>query len=170
MLNDDFNVTMKGVGMKRLSICCVLALMVLMGCGPSPEEKKAAAEKVMISDFQEKVSAGFKDPASTQFRSVKLVGNGDGFCGELNTKNGFGAYDGFKPFGIEKGAGLVLLNAIPIVEIVAMSNMEHKQRDEYLRKHAGGFLMVGDRAKAVQILSDGLEYSKFKYWKECFPK
>lgn len=170
MLNDYFNVAMKGVGMKRLSICCVLALMVLMGCGPSPEEKKAAAEKVMISGFQEKVSAGFKDPASTQFRSVKLVGKGDGFCGELNTKNGFGAYDGFKPFGIEKGAGLVLLNAIPIVEVVAMSNMEHKQRDEYLRKHAGGFLMVGDRAKAVQILSDGLEYSKFKYWKECFPK
>lgn len=156
--------------MRRLSILGVLFSLVLIGCGPSPEEKKAAADKVIIGNFQEKVTAGFKDPASTQFRSIKLVGSGVGFCGELNTKNGYGAYDGFKPFGFEKEMGLVVLNGVPIVEVVTMADMEQKQRDEYLRKQAGGFLMVGDRAKAIQILADGMEYSKFKYWKECFGK
>jgi hypothetical protein len=160
ILCDDFNVEMKGVVMRRQSIWVVLLSFVLAGCGPSPEEKRMAAEKVIIGDFQEKVIAGFKDPASTQFR----------FCGELNTKNGYGAYDGFKPFGFEKEVGLVVLNGIPIIEVMTMADMDQKQRDEYMRKQAGGFLMVGDRAKAVQILADGMDFGKFKYWKECFRK
>lgn len=43
------------------------------------------------------VSSQMKDPASTQFRSEKLSPEG-WLCGEMNAKNSYGAYSGFKRF------------------------------------------------------------------------
>lgn len=45
---------------------------------------------------REFVTANLKDPASTQFRNEKSVG--EWVCGELNSKNGHGAYVGFKRY------------------------------------------------------------------------
>lgn len=42
------------------------------------------------------VADSLRDPASAQFRDV--VGHGDAVCGEVNGKNGYGAYAGFKHF------------------------------------------------------------------------
>lgn len=45
----------------------------------------------------------FKDPATAQFRNIQAfrVQNGDiAVCGEVNGKNSFGAYIGYKPFYI----------------------------------------------------------------------
>lgn len=39
----------------------------------------------------------FRDPESVQFRDVRL-GKEDALCGEVNAKNGYGAYVGFQPF------------------------------------------------------------------------
>ncbi|MGK9155447.1 hypothetical protein [Acinetobacter radioresistens] len=75
----------------------LLALLVgLVGCGKSEAEKaKAEAEMKEIRYnrmAKEFVKASLKDPASAQFRSQK------GFCGEVNAKNSFGGYTGFKRF------------------------------------------------------------------------
>jgi hypothetical protein len=43
------------------------------------------------------VAAQMKDPDSVQFRGEKLSSAG-WLCGEMNAKNSFGAYDGFKRF------------------------------------------------------------------------
>nr|WP_286087766.1 hypothetical protein [Enterobacter asburiae] len=75
--------------------------LVLAGCKPG--EEKA------ISLAKSEVSANLKDPASAQFRNVKVSKMTDAedgrvvavVCGEINGKNGFGAYAGFHPFFVE---------------------------------------------------------------------
>ncbi|MGE2346598.1 hypothetical protein [Enterobacter asburiae] len=47
-----------------------------------------------------------KDPESTQFKSVRTVKNSLGenyVCGEVNSKNSYGGYVGFKPFAYKSG-------------------------------------------------------------------
>lgn len=39
----------------------------------------------------------FADPVAVQFRRLRM-GREDVVCGELNAKNGYGAYVGFQPF------------------------------------------------------------------------
>jgi hypothetical protein len=48
-----------------------------------------------------------KDPRSTEFRNVTVL-NGKTVCGEVNSKNGFGAYVGFTPFAYgADGSGFI---------------------------------------------------------------
>lgn len=61
----------------------------------------AAQRKALYASVTEE----FKDPGSAQFRKVVLVDGanaktkGEGiYCGEVNAKNSYGAYAGFKPF------------------------------------------------------------------------
>ena len=51
--------------------------------------------------IKSEVSSYFKDPSSTQFRGV--TSSGSHICGEVNAKNGFGAYGGFRKFYVELG-------------------------------------------------------------------
>lgn len=44
------------------------------------------------------ISNFFKDPSTVQFRNLATVVDGSIVCGELNAKNGYGAYSGFKRF------------------------------------------------------------------------
>lgn len=47
------------------------------------------------------VANGLRDPASAQFREVRRVG--DAVCGEVNGKNAYGAYAGFRHFIVNAG-------------------------------------------------------------------
>ncbi|WP_267268543.1 SPOR domain-containing protein [Pseudomonas protegens] len=58
----------------------------LAGCGGNDIEKARTA-----------VADRLKDPDSAKFRNERQVADG-GVCGEVNGKNGFGAYSGFAPF------------------------------------------------------------------------
>lgn len=86
--------------MKKILLALAIPL-VLAGCKPS--EEKA------ISLAQSEVSANLLDPGSAQFRNMKvakMMDADDGrviavVCGEINGKNGFGAYAGFHPFFVE---------------------------------------------------------------------
>jgi len=85
---------------KKILLALAVTL-VLAGCKPG--EEKA------ISLAKSEVSANLKDPASAQFRNVKVSKMTDAedgrvvavVCGEINGKNGFGAYAGFHPFFVE---------------------------------------------------------------------
>lgn len=86
--------------MKKILLALVVPL-ILAGCKPG--EEKA------ISLAKYEVAANLKDPASAQFRNVKVSKMTDAedgrvvavVCGEINGKNGFGAYAGFHPFFVE---------------------------------------------------------------------
>lgn len=43
-----------------------------------------------------------KDPDSVQFRNVTVIPGTQEVCGEYNARNGYGGYNGFKPFWVNK--------------------------------------------------------------------
>lgn len=61
------------------------AALSLVGCA---DAKRTA---------QAKVADQMRDPASAQFRAVKVRKSG-AVCGEVNAKNGYGGYVGFREF------------------------------------------------------------------------
>ncbi|MFC3711261.1 hypothetical protein ACFOMD_01680 [Sphingoaurantiacus capsulatus] len=77
-------------------------LLALGGCGDTERGK-------------EMVARDFRDPASLQWRDVRMVehGGSDYLCGEVNGKNGFGAYAGFRPFVVDIGWGKAALEPRP---------------------------------------------------------
>lgn len=54
-----------------------------------------------LQDVQEMVKAKLTDPESAQFRNVK-ASTEDYICGEVNSKNKFGGYVGFRSFAYDK--------------------------------------------------------------------
>lgn len=77
--------------MKRLVIATVG--LGLAGCGNTGPAKEAVGDQL-------------KDPSSAQFKEVRRT---DGVvCGEVNAKNSFGAYEGFRRFFVVDGAEAVL--------------------------------------------------------------
>ena len=57
------------------------------------------------------VSAQLRDPSSAQFREI--FGTEDTYCGEVNGKNGFGAYSGFRKFVYRDGSVLFEPDVLP---------------------------------------------------------
>lgn len=56
-----------------------------------------------IAPTRERLLRELRDPGSAQFRNVQVLQANQGnrgytFCGEVNSKNGFGGYAGFKRF------------------------------------------------------------------------
>lgn len=82
---------------------------VLSGCGLTSDGEPMKKE-VLIPKLKAQITAQLKDPASAQFRNEVFYQNifvtKDGkkhpaeaaICGEINAKNSFGAYTGFRRF------------------------------------------------------------------------
>jgi len=71
----------------RTALPIIFAFFALCGCKPSWQRQAEAA-----------ASHGLNDPSSAQFRNIKLCDRGSGVEGEMNAKNLYGAYTGFRPF------------------------------------------------------------------------
>jgi len=90
----------QGIRVKKILLALAIPLF-LSAC--KPDEEKA------ISLAQYEMSANLLDPASAQFRKMKVAKMTDAadgnviavVCGEVNGKNSFGAYAGFHPFYAE---------------------------------------------------------------------
>lgn len=61
---------------------------------------KSNGEDAAIEKAKSVVADSLRDPASAQFRNVRVVSFGQGsvICGEVNGKNAYGGYVGFVPF------------------------------------------------------------------------
>lgn len=72
-----------------------------------------------IEKLKESLVTDFKDPDSVKFRSLKLVDYKQSkvLCGELNGKNSYGAYVGYRPFAASLQRVLVLSNSSSTSEI-----------------------------------------------------
>lgn len=66
----------------------------------TPSGPSDAAINAAVDNAKTKISALMKDPASTTFQMLKTyrIGTDDTVCGEVNSKNSFGAYVGYKAF------------------------------------------------------------------------
>ncbi|RKG40717.1 hypothetical protein [Acinetobacter sp. WCHAc060007] len=77
--------------MKKYMVVILFSSFTLVGCGkkePTAEELQANREVVA----QDSVKKLLKDPSSAEFRNM------NGLCGEVNSKNSFGGYGGYKRF------------------------------------------------------------------------
>lgn len=74
-----------------LATCLTLSLI---GCGIGDDIRREAE---IFGTVQTRVANNFRDPNSTQFRYMRF-GSPGFVCGEVNAKNGFGAYVGFVRF------------------------------------------------------------------------
>ncbi len=69
--------------------------------GPSPEQEQRWREAAWMEKGKEAVRYLLKDPDSAKFRNVFFHKGPDGVpmtCGEVNSRNAFGAYAGFQHF------------------------------------------------------------------------
>ncbi|MGE4334467.1 MAG: hypothetical protein AB7E55_00645 [Pigmentiphaga sp.] len=86
--------------MKVRLFAAVVLVIQLVACGGG--EQAAVIEKA-----QGDIVSQLKDPASAQFRNVVVSKTGKGFylvCGEVNARNAYGGYVGFKPFIWREGS------------------------------------------------------------------
>jgi hypothetical protein len=61
---------------------------------------KKAEYREFVAESKAKLVADFKDPVSAQFRGLFVSSDGkmEWLCGEVNGKNSYGAYVGFRQF------------------------------------------------------------------------
>ena len=84
--------------MRRITaVLFVFLCVVLVGCGESAAQKEARIRVNIQSMSESAVRNRLKDPASAQFQN-QLVSSKGAACGEVNSKNGFGGYTGFKRY------------------------------------------------------------------------
>lgn len=81
-------------------------------------------ETNVVKAAKEAISRDMKDPNSAQFRDIKQYKNGsfDVVCGEVNAKNSYGAYTGFRPFVVIDKAPF-LKNADNAEKFIPVQNM-----------------------------------------------
>lgn len=84
--------------MRLLSLALAAAL-----CAPAFAQVKTADQA------RAAVRAELRDPASAQFRNVRAR-SGGGFCGEVNSKNGFGGMTGFAIFSVDASSEVIWLH------------------------------------------------------------
>lgn len=81
--------------MQKLKVMFPVFLL-LAACGQSEADKARQKAEMIEIRYQrvarEFVSGVLKDPESAEFRNQR------GFCGEVNSKNSFGGYVGFRRF------------------------------------------------------------------------
>lgn len=91
----------------RAKLGLTLAAMMITshaGAYDGPPWYRAPATQAQIDFAKERASYDMKDPSSTQFRNLFAITRGRGddtVCGEINAKNSYGAYTGFREFYVD---------------------------------------------------------------------
>ena len=81
----------------RFAAVGLIALFGLAACGQSEEGKKRSNDINMKILGEKYVRLKLKDPEAAEFRN-QFTGKAGLPCGEVNAKNGFGAYMGFQRY------------------------------------------------------------------------
>lgn len=85
--------------------------LVLGGCVPTVDvqTKPVRLSSTQVDRATAQLVQNFKDPESAKYRNIRTYRTGMGdeiVCGEVNGKNSFGAYVGYKPFYIRLENGV----------------------------------------------------------------
>jgi hypothetical protein len=75
--------------------------------GGTTSGSKAGEKAEGEAALKAKVLEVLKDPESARFKNVQVAADGQVLCGEVNAKNAFGGYVGFKPF-VADAEGVVI--------------------------------------------------------------
>ena len=102
-------------------------------------------ESFVFPEFRAPVSGAMNDPSSVQFKNEILVMNGNALCGEVNAKNGYGAYVGFKRFISSKTDG---------VEIDGVGFIGEKSTSRISEELEEGNRLLRGRIEQLKLLKD----------------
>ena len=138
----------------------------MAGCGPSEKQLKEKAERkaketenAQIEALKSKVLERLTDPASAQFRKLKLLQDNRGLCGEINAKNKLGGYVGFSAFAVDPSGKTVVLKTMTL-DIA-------KEDADKIQKLAVSMMIAGNRGEAESIVADNVYKKDFAHWTEC---
>lgn len=69
----------------------------------------AASERAEVAAAKDVAARDLKDPTSAQFRNLRIAGTGDKatVCGEINGKNSYGGYVGFRKFVVAANTAII---------------------------------------------------------------
>lgn len=81
--------------MRGLISIILFGLLMLSSVSISYAEERI--DSALKEQLMSALSKDLKDPMSVQFKDLRLGKDGT-LCGELNAKNAYGGYTGFKPF------------------------------------------------------------------------
>lgn len=79
----------------------------------------AQDSQLLIEATQKSIADSFKDPDSAKFRNVTVLdaGKTKAICGEVNAKNSYGGYVGFRSFyKYEDSPNVVIKRGDPIMD------------------------------------------------------
>lgn len=113
----------KAVAITGIVVVLAAGAAVAMKFSPDIQAKQRATDRI---------STLLNDPASAQFRNVRVVSGRDNepmICGEVNAKNKFGGYTGFTDFyveDVENGVALIDPGPDPIM-MPGLLWMQHKK-------------------------------------------
>lgn len=95
--------------MLRKSYFLFLGVVVSASAFGSDTVNSRRSRDAFIVEARAAVSRDLLDPASAQFRDLYVTQTGDAraLCGEINAKNSYGAYTGFRPFYATKINGRI---------------------------------------------------------------
>jgi len=114
--------------MKKLILLGVLALA---GCG--------VVQAQDLKRAKEEVASRTRDPSSVQFRDVRFesqVNGSKAVCGEMNAKNGYGGYVGFKNFAFKDGVLYLAETAEDIQAHTKYCVMGGRTKEQFYADHA----------------------------------
>ena len=77
---------------------------------------KPLSDESLIKTVKESVSKELRDPSSALFRNLRQLESGQ-ICGEVNGKNGFGAYTGFQTFAAHVSKIADFWSVIPSLQL-----------------------------------------------------
>ncbi|KAB2792602.1 hypothetical protein F9K96_05545 [Brucella anthropi] len=90
----------------KISVVCASALIAFVTNAYSATVLDGSFPKeapISFEQMHKAVSKEFTDPSSSQYKGITIheqPGRGPSFCGWVNSKNAFGGYTKFYPFGM----------------------------------------------------------------------
>lgn len=139
--------------------------LLLVGCGPSEQQLKEEAERkskeaqiAQTEVLKSYVLDRLIDPASAQFRKVKLLPGDKGLCGELNSKNKLGGYVGFSAFAVDPSGKTVILKVM---------TLDLAKRNLTMEELALAVRNAGNPTAGDALIRDSVDRLAFAHWREC---
>lgn len=83
-----------------LTVRAAFLACITLGCAVAGAQERDPAE--VAAKLKDELTRDFKDPAAAQFRNLFVSAKSEVYtlCGEVNGKNSYGAYIGFRRFAI----------------------------------------------------------------------
>lgn len=141
-------------------------LAALSGCGPSEAEiaaEKAKQQKKIenekIEQLKNKLTKTLKDPSSALFQDTIYIADSNSLCGQINAKNSFGGYVGFKWFGVSMDSDPVILKRLTLAQTL--------QSNDELLKYTAELFAAGDKSAMDDIPYDIVMREQFPHWEKC---